>query len=111
MPMELEIVGRSFAAGPESTVATILRLDGERLVIRSPTPAAPGTRLATRLRDGRELRLKVDRCIRRDDHFELDTRMVDPPATLRRTIEAALGDPPAPGAAGTTPGGRAASGS
>jgi hypothetical protein len=92
MAVELQIVARSLGAEPEATRAVALRLAGERLVVRSERPAAPGTRLSARLADGRELRLKVERCVRREAEFELDTRMVDPPAALRRSLVAALSD-------------------
>ena len=63
--------------------ARVARVQGDRLELRAAQPAAPGTRLAAQLPDGRALRLKVLRCVRDGGEFVLETKLFDAPRELR----------------------------
>jgi hypothetical protein len=80
-----------------NAVARLVRIQGERVELVSSVPAAVGSRPSGRLADGRELRFKVQRCVRQGDEFVISARLLDVPRSLRRAIEAALaplGDEP-----------------
>ena len=70
--------------------AHVQLLDGDRVELTTPQPSAPGTRLGARLGDGRELRLKVLRCVRRGDGYAVEARLFDASRELRRALAAML---------------------
>lgn len=78
--------------------ATILELQGERVVLRSESPFAPGTPLSGQIEahPGRALRLKVNSCKKSDDAFVIEGRAVDLTRDLRALVEEIL-RAPAPG--------------
>ncbi len=73
--------------------ARLERLVGDRLDLRASRPVAPGTRLQGQLGDGRELRLKVLRCVRQGDEFAIQARLFDASRGLRRALEKMLEGP------------------
>ncbi len=70
--------------------ATILKLEGERISLRSTIPAAPGTPLEGQLDDGRAIKIKVARCRRDEPDFLIDGRLLDTTREVRLAIEHAL---------------------
>jgi hypothetical protein len=70
--------------------ACVLGLDRDRVDLEASSPSAPGTRLRGRLDDGRELRLKVLRCLRRGNEFAIEARLIDASRELRRAVAALL---------------------
>jgi hypothetical protein len=71
--------------------ARLLALSGDRAELATSVPSAPGTRLGAKLADGRELRLKVLRCVRRGDEFAIEARLFDASRALCRSLAALLG--------------------
>lgn len=84
--------------------AELVRLSGERAWLWAERAAAPGTPLRGQLADGRELRIKVSRCVRREDHFEIEGRLMDVERELRLALASEL-------ASATSPVSRGSSGS
>jgi len=70
--------------------ACVLGLDGDRLDLQASSPSAPGTRLRAQLDDGRALRLKVLRCLRRGNEFAIEARLIDASRELRRAMATML---------------------
>lgn len=66
--------------------AELCALDGDRVRLRAEQAAAPGSRLAGRLSSGHEVRLKIFRCIRQGERFELSGRLVDATRELRAVL-------------------------
>jgi hypothetical protein len=84
---------RTMTAAPEVVLrldrggeARVVRAAGDRLALRATHPAAPGTRLAAQLPDGRALRLKILRCVRDGGEFVLETKLFDASRELRRWL-------------------------
>jgi hypothetical protein len=80
LTLELELGGE----------ARLLALSGDRAELTTSSPSAPGTRLGARLADGRQLRLKVLRCVRRGDEFAIEARLFDASRELCRGLAALL---------------------
>jgi len=68
--------------------AQLKRLDGERATLSSTIASAPGSRLDGTIDGGHHLRIKVHRCVRRGDGFDVDGRVID----LRRDLRTLLVD-------------------
>lgn len=74
-------------AGQEAAITTIDKL---RVRLSSPIAAAPGTPLKAKLEDGRIVRVKVHRCVRKDDSFEISGKLIDATRELREYLNAAI---------------------
>jgi len=80
--------------------AELRSLDGERVTLSSPRAAAPGSRLegavlagqglASDGLGGKRLRIKVHRCVRTDDGFEIQGRLFDLTRKLRDALQERL---------------------
>jgi hypothetical protein len=70
--------------------ATVTALDGDRIVVLSTTPSAPGSRPEGAL-SGSALRIKVARCRRQDDRFLPEGRLLDATRETRAQIQRLLG--------------------
>ncbi len=66
--------------------AVLVSLDSEQVVVRSTLSSAPGSRPAMVLANGTNLRVKVHRCRRVDECFELHGRMLDMSRVVREAI-------------------------
>jgi hypothetical protein len=83
--------------------ARVVKLDGERIVLASTTPAAPGTPLEGALALGTKIRVKVARCRRTANAdpsvqgrvevgFVIEGRLVDASRDVRATLAALASD-------------------
>lgn len=63
--------------------ARLTTLDGDRVGLVASRAAAPGSRLTAALGDGRQLRLKVHRSVRKGDEFAIAGRLIDATRELR----------------------------
>ncbi len=70
--------------------ASLTRLEGDRGTLDSDTAAAPGSRVAGTIDGGRNLCLKVHRCIRDGDRFVIEGRFIDLTREMRRYLAASL---------------------
>jgi hypothetical protein len=70
--------------------ATVTALDGDRIVVLSTTPSAPGSRPEGALVES-TLRIKVARCRRQDDGFLIEGRLLDATRETRAQIQRLLG--------------------
>jgi SOS-response transcriptional repressor LexA len=71
-------------------ILRLLAVDGDRVQLHSPQAAAPGSRLVARSSGGYEVRVKVFRCIRDGDQFEISGRLIDATRELRARLRAEL---------------------
>ncbi|MBW2525247.1 MAG: hypothetical protein JRI23_13770 [Deltaproteobacteria bacterium] len=71
----------------DGQAAELIRVDGDRVELRAPRAAAPGSRLSATLDDGRELRLKAHRSVRSGDTFTIAGRLIDATRELRRHLQ------------------------
>lgn len=69
--------------------ATIASFSQERVVVRSTTPAAPGTPLVGALDGGGKLELKVKSCKRDGDGFVIEGRPFNLTRELRERLSSA----------------------
>ena len=70
--------------------ADLLALDADRATVRSTIPSAPGSRLDGTLASGRSLRLKVHRCRKIDEGFEIEGRLLDATREARAELATLL---------------------
>ncbi len=80
--------------------ARLTALDGERIRLRSTSAFAPGARpsgnlVACERATGAEVRIKVHRCRKVDDGFELEGRLIDATRELRARLAALAAAAPA----------------
>ena len=68
----------------------LLAIDGDRVELRTFQAAAPGSRLTARLAGGHPVRVKVFRCVRDGDQFEVTGRLIDATRELRGRLHAEL---------------------
>ncbi|MBW2453451.1 MAG: hypothetical protein JRI68_03025 [Deltaproteobacteria bacterium] len=66
--------------------AELSAMDGERVTLKSPQASAPGSRLEGTALDGRRLHIKVHRCVRTGDAFEIRGRLFDLKRDLRELL-------------------------
>ncbi|MFO0614543.1 MAG: hypothetical protein U0414_18300 [Polyangiaceae bacterium] len=71
--------------------ARVSTLTGEAIVVVSEKPFAPGARPAGALASGHEIRMKVHRCRRVGDAFEIEGRLIDATRALREELARQLG--------------------
>jgi hypothetical protein len=75
-------------------VAALTAVDVLKVQLRSPVAAAPGTPLKGKLQDGRSIRVKVHRCVRDGDHFDIAGKLIDATRELREKLNAAFASAP-----------------
>lgn len=63
--------------------AEVVAIDGDRVRIASDIASAPGSRLEGALENGQTLRLKVHRCVRSGERFDIEGRCIDLTRGLR----------------------------
>ncbi len=68
----------------------LMALDGERVSLRSGQAAAPGSRLEGAVLGDHRLRIKVHRCLRVGDGFEIEGRLFDLTRELRELLQERL---------------------
>ncbi|RLB53299.1 MAG: hypothetical protein DRI90_21320 [Deltaproteobacteria bacterium] len=68
-------------------IAELTSLVGERVSLRSAQAAAPGSRLDGVVLGDRHLRIKVHRCLRSGDRFEIEGRFFDLTRELRELLQ------------------------
>ena len=75
-------------------VAALTAVDVLKVQLRSPIAAAPGTPLKGMLQDGRSIRVKVHRCVRNGEEFDIAGKLIDATRELREQLNAAFASGP-----------------
>lgn len=70
--------------------AALTAVEELRVQLRSPIAAAPGTPLKAKLDDGRTVRVKVHRCVRKDDAFNISGKLIDATRELREFLNSSI---------------------
>jgi len=66
--------------------AEVVAIDGDRVKLASDEASAPGSRLMGRLSTGQSLRLKVHRCVKNGERFDIEGRCIDLTRGLREWL-------------------------
>ena len=66
--------------------AEVVAIEGDRLEVASDIASAPGSRLQGALENGQTLRLKVHRCVRNGERFDIEGRCIDLTRGLREWL-------------------------
>jgi hypothetical protein len=74
--------------------AILVSIDDDRVALRAPQAAPPGTRLDATTDRGEPLRLKVARAARDGDGYRIEGRLLDAPRALRDALRDRLSRPP-----------------
>jgi len=80
----------AWAKGGEADLET---LDGDRVTLRSTTPAPPGAYVDGALNDGTPLRIKVRGCKRDGERFRIEGRILDLSKSTRERLAGLVSKP------------------
>ena len=66
--------------------ADVVVLDPERIQVRSSIPSAPGSRIEGHLASRAQVRIKVHRCKRTEQGFDIEGRLLDGTREIRAAL-------------------------